>query len=108
MKKVGGIVLVAAFGIFAMADLIYDFVSNDGVHYFSDQPHRLSLVALIGLAGGLLAFGFSALSPRLQREIKLVVLGSGGSLVVLAGGYLSFKLANLPKLIDPTFPRHRA
>jgi hypothetical protein len=42
----------------------------------------------------------------LQRGIKLVVLGSGGSLVVLAGGYFSFQVANLPKLIDPTFPRH--
>jgi hypothetical protein len=106
MKKLVGIILVVAFVIFAIADIIHDFIASDGIHYFSAQPHRLLLVAVIGIAGGLVAFGFSALSPRLQRGVKLVVLGSGASFVMLAGGYLSFQVASLPKLVDPTLSRH--
>jgi hypothetical protein len=106
MKKLVGIILIVAFMIIAIADSIHDFITSDGIHYFSEQPHRLLLVAVIGIAGGLVAFGFSVLSPRLQRRVKLAVLGSGASFVMLAGGYFAFQVASLPARLDPAIPRH--
>ena len=71
-------------------------------------PRRLGSVAatVIGIAGGLVALGFSVLSPRLQRRVKLAVLGSGASFVMLAGGYFAFRVASLPTRLDPAIPRH--
>jgi len=106
MKKMVGIIFVLAFTIFATVDIMRDFIASDGVHYFSQQPHRLLLVVLIGITGGLVAFGFSALSPRLQRKAKLIALACGGSFVMLAGGYLSYRVASLPAQIDSSFPWH--
>ena len=102
MKRLLGIILVVAFAIFAVVDMIRGFFSSDGVHYFSEQPQRLLLIAVFGIVGGLVVFGFSVLSPRLQRVVKLAVLGLGGSFVLLAGSYLSFQVASLPAWIDPT------
>ena len=106
MKRSVGIILVVAFDIFAVAGIIHDFISSNGFHYFSEQPHRLLFVAAIGIVGGLAAFGFSVLSPRLQRGVKLVALGSGGSFAIVAGGYFIYQVASLPKLIDTSLPRH--
>ncbi len=105
MKRVIGIILGVASAIFIIADAIHEFIANDTIHYFSEQPRRLLLVGVIGIFGGLVTFGFSALSPRLQRKVKLVVLGSGAGFVTLAGGYLSFQVFNLPALIDQNLPR---
>ena len=98
--------LVVAFAVVAIADTIREFIANDTIQYFSDQPHRLLLVAAIGIAGGLITFGFSVLSPRLQRRAKLVALGSGGVCVVLAGGYFAFQFATLPPELHSVIPRH--
>jgi hypothetical protein len=110
MKRLVGILLVMAFAVFAIVDTIHDLIVNDVIHYFSEQPHRLFLVAAIGITGGLIAFGFAALSPRLQHRAKLITLGSGASFVTLAGGYASFKFAslisNLPPPVDSAIPRH--
>ncbi len=105
MKKYLGNFLVVAFFIFAITDIIREFISSDGVHYYSDQPQRLLFVPIFGIIVGLVAFGFSALSRRWQRRVKLAVLGLGGSFVLLAGSYLSFQVANLPARMDPTIPR---
>jgi len=40
-----GIILPVAFAIFVIADRIHDFIASDGIHDFSQQPHRLPLVA---------------------------------------------------------------
>lgn len=106
MKKLVGILLIVVFAIFAIADIIHDFIANDTIHYFSEQPHQLLLIAGIGIAGGLVTFGFSLLSSRLQRGIKLVALGSGGSFVILAGSYFIYQVASLPVRIDSSLPRH--
>jgi len=113
MKKLVGIILATAITTFALADAILGFINNSGIHYFSEQPNQLLLVAVIGIIGGLVAFGFSALSPRLQRGVKLFVLGLGALSVMLGGGYLSFQVANLPIGVDPStlrfvsdIPRH--
>ncbi len=106
MKRLIGIILAMAFAVFAIVDTIREFAANDTIHYFSQQPHRLLLIAAIGIAGGLAAFGFSALSPRLQRRAKLVALGSGGVFVMLAGGYFAFQFAGLSSELHSGIPRH--
>ena len=106
MKRPVAIILVAAFVVFCVADSIHGFVSSDGFHYFSDQPHRLLLVGAIGILGGLAVFGFSLLSQRLQRRAKLIALGSGGSLVVLAGICFAFFFDNLRPELRSAIPRH--
>ncbi len=98
--------MVVAFAIFAIADFMHDFFSNDTAQYFSERPHRLLLVAAIGIVGGLLVFGFYRLSPRLQRSSKLVALGLAASFVMLAGGYFSFFLFSLPAQLDSAIPHH--
>jgi len=105
MKKLVGKILIVAFAIFAIVDTIHELIANDSIGYFSEQPHRLLLVAVVGIAGGLVAFGFSVLSARLQRRVKLAVLGLGAGFVMVAGSYLSFQVSSLPKLIDPALPR---
>jgi len=106
MKKSASIFLVVAFAIFAIADFLHDFFANDTAHYFAEQPHRLLLVAAIGIVGGLSVFGFYKLSPRLQRRAKLVSLGLAASFVMLAGGYFSFFLFRLPAQLDSAIPHH--
>lgn len=108
MKRLVGILLIMVFAIFAIVDTFRDLIANDAIHYFSKQPHRLFLVAAIGITGGLIAFGFAALSPRLQHRAKLITLGLGASFVTLAGGYTSFKFASLFSNLSPQVdaPRH--
>jgi len=106
MKRLVGIILVVAFAVFAIADTVREFIANDTIHYFSTQPYQLLLVVAMGIAGGLVTFGFSVLSPRSQRRAKLVALGSGGGFVILAGGYFAFQFAGLPAELHSTIPRH--
>ena len=105
IKRFAGVILIVTFFILAVADIIHDFVANETIRYYSEQPHQLLLVAVVGIAGGLVAFGFSVLSARLQRRVKLAVLGLGAGFVMVAGSYLSFQVSSLPKLIDPALPR---
>ena len=94
MKRLIGILLVVAFAIFAIADIIHDFIANDAAHYFSEQPHRLILVAVIGIVGGLLIFAFYQLSPRLQRRAKLLTLGLAASFVTMSFGWFLYRAAD--------------
>ena len=94
MKKSVGIILVVAFAIFAVADAIHDFIANDTIHYFSERPHQLLLVAAIGIVGGLMAFFFYRLSPHSQRRVKLLILGLAASFVTLACGWFLYRAAD--------------
>jgi len=93
MKKLVGIILVAAFAIFAITDTIHDFRTNDPIHYFSQQPSRLLLVAVIAIAGGLVMFAFYRLSPSWQRRMKLLTLGLAASFLAAFTGYTLYVLA---------------
>ena len=76
---------------------IYEFfVTNEGIHYFSSQPRRLLYVMLLGISGGLVAFGISRLSPDAQRSLKLLLLGGVGVLLAVAVaffGHLFYQIA---------------
>jgi hypothetical protein len=92
MKKPGVIILLVAFAIFAVVDIIHDFRTNDPIQYFSQQPLRLLLVAAIAIAGGLAAFVFFRLSPSWQRRAKLLALGLAASFTATFTGYMLYIL----------------
>jgi hypothetical protein len=96
MKKWIAIVAITAFAIFAVVDTIRDFIANDTVHYFAGQPHRLLLIAAIGIVGGIAALLFDKLSPRLKRSVKLFAMGSAASFPTLFAVWFLFELADLP------------
>ena len=96
LKKLGAAVAVTLFAIFAIWDTAHDFVANDTFCYFAHQPDRLLFVATIAIVGGFAALFFYWLSPRLQRRVKLLVLGLAASIVTLFGSYFLFWLFSLP------------
>ena len=71
-------------------DVYEFFVTNEGIRYFSSEPRRLLYVTLLGVAGGLVAFGISRLSRASQRSLKLAALGAFGALLVAAIAYFGF------------------
>jgi hypothetical protein len=83
---------------------LYEFVvTNEGIRYFSSEPIRLAYVVLLGVAGGIVAFGISRLSPESQRNLKLFALGVFG-LFLIGGavftGYLFWLLRTAPIIYD--------
>lgn len=78
--------------IVAMTALeVYDFfVTNEGVRYFSSQPRRSVYVMLFGVAGAIVAFGISRVSPDSQRKLKLAVLAGFGALLTFLTAALAF------------------
>jgi hypothetical protein len=95
MRKWSVIAAVTAFAIFAVADLVHDFVANDPIGYFSAEPHRLLYVAAIAIAGGLAALGFYRLSPRAQRHVRVFSWGAAASTMTAAVGYAVFCFLSL-------------
>ncbi len=72
---------------------VYDFfVTNEGIRYFSSEPRRLLYVLLLGVAGGMVAFGISRLSPGSQRTLKLAVLGTFGVFLIAGLGLFAYHL----------------
>jgi hypothetical protein len=68
------------------------FVTNEGIRYFSSEPRRLVPVMLLGLAGGIVAFGISRLSPGSQRTLKLTALGTCGTVLLCGLGFFAYSL----------------
>lgn len=95
MKKWSLIAAVTAFAIFAVADLVHDFVANDPIGYFSAEPHRLLYVAGIAIPGGLAAWGFHRLSPRAQRHLRLCGWGAAASAMTAIAGCAVFCFLSL-------------
>jgi len=91
MKKTRYIVAVTAFAIFAVADLVHDFVANDPIGYFSTEPRRLLYVAAIAIAGGLATLGYYGLSPRVHRHIELFGRGAAASIMTAFVGYCVYR-----------------
>ena len=74
MKKWIIKLLVGLFAIAAVVDVAYDIIANDTIHYFTSQPQRLLLVAVIAIVGGFAVMLFDRLSPRLKRRAELLTL----------------------------------
>jgi hypothetical protein len=83
---------------------IYEFVvTNEGIRYFLSAPMRLVYAVLLGVAGGIVAFGVSRLSPASQRNVKLLALGGFGLFLVggaVFTGYLFYSLRTTPMVYD--------
>ena len=106
MKRWSIIIAITAFAIFAVVDTIRDFVANDTIHYFAEQPRRLLLVAFIAIGGGFAALVFDRLSLRLRRSVKLYALGSAAISLMMFTIYFLFEFAALfSQLGAPDFRR---
>ena len=103
MRKLGATVLVTLVAILAIADIIHDFIANDPVHYFSEQPHQLLVVAAIAIVGSLITFFSYRLSPHWQWRVKLITLGSAASFLTMCGVYFGYQFARLSVFRDHTF-----
>jgi hypothetical protein len=91
MRKGIAICAAALLVILAVADLVNDFIANDPIRYFSEQPLRFVWVAGIATGGGLITFAYYRLSPRWQRGAKLITLGAAAiCLTAYAGFWLYF------------------
>ena len=99
MKKWSAIAAVVAFAIFAVADLVHDFVTNDPIGYFSTEPHRLLYVAAIAIAGGLAALTFDRLPPHVQRHVRVFAWGAAASTLTAIAGYFAFCFFSLSSFI---------
>ena len=64
------------------------FARNEGIGYFASEPKRLLHVGILALAGGLVAFVIARLSPGSQRRLKLIALGTYGTLLFVFLGLL--------------------
>lgn len=98
MKKWGIIAAVAAFGIFAVLDVMHDFVDSNPIGYFSRDPSRLLYVAGIAVAGGLLTLGYYKLSLRTQRRVRMLSLGMAACAATAAFGYFVFAFFSLASI----------
>ena len=83
LRLILGLTLIAALTVRGLYDF---FVTNDGVRYFSLEPRQLLYVVLLGLGGGLVAFGINRLSPGSQSTLKRTVLGTFGLILLGALG----------------------
>ena len=92
MRRLPLIIGLALIVALTIRDLYDFFVTNEGVRYFSSEPRRLVYMVLLGLAGGLVAFGISRLSPGAQRTLKLAALGTFGTLLLGVLGLFAYHL----------------
>jgi ABC-type multidrug transport system permease subunit len=80
--------------------------ANDPVHYFSEQPHQLLVVAAIAIVGGLITLMFYRLSPHWRRRAKLITLGFTAGLFTYGGCCFSYLLAKFPYSLNWAMPHH--
>ena len=92
MPLILGLVLITGLIIH---DIYEFFVTNEGIRYFSSEPRRLLYVMLLGVVGGIVAFGISRLSPTSQRSLKLTALGGFGIFLVGAIAFFGYLLCLL-------------
>lgn len=90
---------MVAFAIFAIADLVHDFVTNDPIGYFSTEPHRLFYVVVIAIAGGLAALGFDRLPRRAKRHVIVFAWGTAASTTTVFTGYFAICFFSLSSFI---------
>jgi hypothetical protein len=99
MKKWIAILAATVIAICAIVDIVHEFIANDAIHYFTAQPSRLVLVAIIGIVGGVAALIFDKLSPKGKRSVKLFATGSAASCLTFFAGYFLFMFVDVPTAI---------
>jgi len=91
MKRWSAILLLVMVGGWMLVDSVHEFFANETMRYFSDNPHHLLYVALVGLAGGFAALGFDRLAAQSQRHVKLFCCGGCASILTAVVGYLAVR-----------------
>ena len=99
MKKWITILAITVIAICAIADIVHELIANDAIHYFTAQPRRLVLVAIVGIVGGIAALIFDKLSSKAKRNVKLFVIGSAASCLTFFAGYFLFMFIDVPLAI---------
>jgi len=99
MKRWSIIIAAALVAAWLVVDTVREFFANETIQYFSSQPHRLFYIAAIAIAGGFAALGFSRLSPRTQRQVRVFAWGAAASTLTAFVGYFAFRLASLSSLV---------
>ena len=99
MKKWSIIIAAALFATWLVVDTVREFFANETIQYFSSEPRRLLYVAAMAIVGGFAALGFSRLSPRTQRDVKVFAWGAAASTLTVFVGYFAVRLASLFSLV---------
>ena len=99
MKKWGIIIAAALVFAWLVVDTVREFLANETIQYFSSEPLRLLYVATVAIAGGFAALGFTRLSPRTQRHIKVFALGAVASTLTVFIGYFAFSMASHSSIV---------
>ena len=93
-----GLLLIVALTVH---DVYAFFVTDEGIQYFSSEPRRLLYVVLLGVAGGIVAFMISRLSPVSQRKLKFAALGGFGAFIICVVGLFAYHLSwAAPKITE--------
>ena len=99
MKKWSTISATALVAIWLVVDTVREFFANDTVQYFSSEPHRLLYVAVIAIAGGVVAVVFNRLPRPAQCQLKLFAWGAAATTLTAFISYMVFSLVPLSTLI---------
>jgi hypothetical protein len=99
MKKWSIIIAAALLATWLVVDTVREFFANETIQYFSSEPHRLLYVVAIAIVGGFAALGFTRLSPRAQRHVRVFAWGAAATTLTAFVGYFVFRLASLLSLV---------
>jgi hypothetical protein len=95
MRRISLILVIVLITGLIIHDIYEFFVTNEGIRYFALKPMRLLYVMLLGISGGLVAFGISRFSPDAQRGLKLLLLGGVGVLLAVAVAFFGYQFYQL-------------
>jgi hypothetical protein len=99
MKRWSIILAATLVAVWMVVDMVREFFANETIHYFSSQPQRLLYVAVIAIAGGLVALGYDRLSPRARRQVRVFAWGTAASALTTVAGYFAFRFISLSSFI---------
>ena len=97
MKRWSILIGAALVAVWLIATTLRDF--SDAARHFSSQPRDLLYVLPVAILGGLAALGFSRLSTRTQRHVRVFAWGAAASTLTLFLGYFAFRLASVFSLV---------
>jgi len=97
MKRWSIIIAASVVAVWLISSTVRDL--SDAVQHFSSQPRDLLYVLVIAVLGGFAALGFTRLSPRTQRHVRIFAWGAAATTLTLFVGYFAFRLASLSSLV---------
>ena len=99
MRKIPLIIGLTLLAALTASETYEFFITNDGIGYFTSQPHRLLYIVGIGVVGGALALAFSRLSPVTRRTLRLAVLGGFGVCVTVFLATFAARLTSFTSMV---------